>query len=188
MKQIDAEEDVEKIQTESLRSSSEKQTSLTSVILLDRDNMNSSLINHTMDTGSIKESLIKPESSESSEIETTTPPIDETTIITQNVLQDDNQSIFSEDDTEFTDDTTLPPSMDDDLLDEKDEINENKEDEISEKKEDERLEKSPRIINIQEPISLGNFEEKFHGVQEIMEFLIFRSLNNFKLISKVSLF
>ena len=180
MKQIDAEEDVEKIQTESLRSSSEKQTSLTSVILLDRDNMNSSLINHTMDTGSIKESLIKPESSESSEIETTTPPIDETTIITQNVLQDDNQSIFSEDDTEFTDDTTLPPSMDDNVLDEKDEINE--------KKEDERLEKSPRIINIQEPISLGNFEEKFHGVQEIMEFLNFRSLNNFKLMSKVSLF
>ena len=133
-----------------------------------------------MDTGSIKESLIKPESSESSEIETTPTPIDETTIISQNILQDDNQSIFSEEDLELTDDTTLPPSVDDEVLDEKDEMNENK--------DDERLEKSPRIINIQEPISLGNFEEKFHGVQEILDFLNFTSFNNFKFISKVSLF
>ena len=171
---------MEKIQTEALRSSSEKQTSLTSVILLDRDSINTSLINQTMDTGSIKESLIKPESSESSEIETTPTPINETTIIPQNILQDDNQSIFSEEDLELTDDTTLPPSVDDDVLDEKDEMNENK--------NDERLEKSPRIINIQEPISLGNFEEKFHGVQEILDFINFRSFNNFKFISKVSLF
>ena len=170
---------MEKIQTEALRSSSEKQTSLTSVILLDRDSINTSLINQTMDTGSIKESLLKPESSESSEIETTPTPINETTIIPQNILQDDNQSIFSEEDLELTDDTTLPPSMDDDV-DEKDEMNENK--------NDERLEKSPRIINIQEPISLGNFEEKFHGVQEILDFINFRSFNNFKFISKVSLF
>ena len=171
---------MEKIQTEALRSSSEKQTSLTSVILLDRDSINTSLINQTMDTGSIKESLLKPESSESSEIETTPTPINETTIIPQNILQDDNQSIFSEEDLELTDDTTLPPSVDDDVLDEKDEMNENK--------NDERLEKSPRIINIQEPISLGNFEEKFHGVQEILDFINFRSFNNFKFISKVSLF
>ena len=133
-----------------------------------------------MDTGSIKESLIKPESSESSEIETTPTPINETTITPQNILQDDNQSIFSEEDLELTDDTTLPPSVDDEVLDEKDEMNENK--------DDERLEKSPRIINIQEPISLGNFEEKFHGVQEILDFLNFTSFNNFKFISKVSLF
>ena len=133
-----------------------------------------------MDTGSIKESLLKPESSESSEIETTPTPINETTIIPQNILQDDNQSIFSEEDLELTDGTTLPPSVDDDVLDEKDEMNENK--------NDERLEKSPRIINIQEPISLGNFEEKFHGVQEILDFLNFTSFNNFKFISKVSLF
>jgi len=129
-----------------------------------------------MDTGSIKESLMKPESSESSEIETTPTPIDETTITPQNVLQDDNQIIFSEEDTEFKDDTTLPPSVDDEVLDEEDEMNENKDDvldeknEMNEDKDDERLEKSPRILNIQEPISLGNFEEKFHGVQEIMDF------------------
>ena len=178
---------MEKIQTEALRSSSEKQTSLTSVILLDRDSINTSLINQTMDTGSIKESLIKPESSESSEIETTPSPIDETTVIPQNILQDDNQSIFSEEDLELTDDTTLPPSVDDDVLDEKDDVLDEK-NEMNENKDDERLEKSPRIINIQEPISLGNFEEKFHGVQEILDFLNFRSFNNFKFISKVSLF
>ena len=178
---------MEKIQTEALRSSSEKQTSLTSVILLDRDSINTSLINQTMDTGSIKESLLKPESSESSEIETTPSPIDETTVIPQNILQDDNQSIFSEEDLELTDDTTLPPSVDDDVLDEKDDVLDEK-DEMNENKNDERLEKSPRIINIQEPISLGNFEEKFHGVQEILDFLNFRSFNNFKFISKVSLF
>ena len=185
---------MEKIQTEALRSSSEKQTSLTSVILLDRDSINTSLINQTMDTGSIKESLLKPESSESSEIETTPSPIDETTVIPQNILQDDNQSIFSEEDLELTDDTTLPPSVDDEVLDEKDDVLDEKDDvldekdEMNENKNDERLEKSPRIINIQEPISLGNFEEKFHGVQEILDFLNFTSFNNFKFISKVSLF
>ena len=147
-----------------------------------------------MDTGSIKESLIKPESSESSEIETTPTPINETTIIPQNILQDDNQSIFSEEDLELTDDTTLPPSVDDEVLDEKDDVLDEKDDvldekdEMNENKNDERLEKSPRIINIQEPISLGNFEEKFHGVQEILDFLNFTSFNNFKFISKVSLF